>query len=124
MTITAIEPLLYQRAERVAHEQSATIGDILNSALQLYFWELDRRKITEESAMYRRQHAQLRSEYLGEYIAMHKGSVVDHDKDFIRLRQRIRQRFPGTTVMITLVTEENTPTLVRSGFQMADNLQQ
>lgn len=123
MTLTAIEPLLYQRAERVAHEQSATIGDILNSALQLYFWELDRRKIAEESAVYRRQHAQLRSEYLGEYIAMHKGDVVDHDKDFIRLRQRIRQRFPNTAVMMTLVTDEATPTLTRSGFQMMEHPQ-
>ena len=123
MTVTAIEPLLYQRAEKVAHEQSTTIGDILNSALQLYFWELDRRKIAEESVSYRHQHAQLRIEYPGEYIAMHKGAVVDHDKDFTRLRQRIRQRFPGTAVMITLVTDEATPTLTRRGFQMVEHPQ-
>ncbi len=123
MTLTQIEQQLYQRAEQVAHEQSKSIGDILNAALQSYLWELDRRKIAEESAHYRRQHAQLRQEYLGEYIAMHKGAVVDHGEDFAQLRQRVRERFPNTAVMITLVTEEPIATLARSGFRMADNPQ-
>lgn len=123
MSLTQIEQRLYQRVEQVAREQSTTIGDILNAALQSYLWELDRRKIAEESAHYRRQHAQLCQEYLGEYIAMHKGAVIDHSEDFAQLRQRVRQRFSGTAVMITLVTEEPMPTLARSGFQVAGNLQ-
>ncbi len=123
MTLAQIEQKLYQRAEQVAHEQSRSIGDILNAALQSYLWELDRRKITEESAHYRRQHAQLRQEYLGEYIAMHRGAVVDHSEDFTQLRQRMQERFPNTAVMITLVTEEPIAALARSGFRMADNPQ-
>ncbi|MBN2002883.1 MAG: hypothetical protein JXA21_05970 [Anaerolineae bacterium] len=119
MTPTLIEPQLYQRIEQIAREQSTTIGDILNSALQLYLWELDRRKIAEESAHYRQQHSQLRQEYLGDYIAMHQGIVVDHDKDFAQLRQRVRQRFPRVAVMMTLVTEEADSTLVRDGFLIA-----
>lgn len=118
MTLAQIEQKLYQRAEQIAHEQSRTISDILNAALQSYLWELDRRKIAEESVHYRRQHTQLRQEYLGEYIAMHKGAVIDHSEDFAQLRQRVRERFPGTAVMITLVTEEPIPTLARSGFRV------
>lgn len=81
-------------------------------------WELDRRKITEESAHYRRQHAQLSQDYLGQYIAMHQGVVIDHGEDFAQLRQRVRQQFPDTAVMITLVTEDATPVLERKGVEM------
>jgi len=120
MILAQIEQTLYQRAEQVAREQSRSISDLLNAALQSYLWELDRRKIAEEGAHYRRQHAQLRQEYLGEYIAMHKGAVVDHGEEFTQLRQRVQERLPGTAVMITLVTEEPISTLARSGFRMTD----
>lgn len=115
MSLTLIEPLLYQRAEEIAREQQTNIADILNRALRHYLWEMDRRKIAVESNAYRQQHAQLCQNYLGQYIALHNGKVVDHDADFTLLRARVRQRWPDTAVMITLVTEESQPTLERSG---------
>ncbi len=81
-------------------------------------WELDRHKISEESKIYRQQHAELKDQYLGQYIAMHNGQVVDHDTNFQTLRRRIRQRFGHTPVMITLVEEAAEQILVRHGFRM------
>lgn len=49
---------------------------------------------------------------------MHNGQVVDHDTDFQALRQRIRQRFGRTPVMITLVEDVAEQPLVRHGFRM------
>ncbi|MBN1486027.1 MAG: hypothetical protein JW981_00210 [Anaerolineae bacterium] len=118
MGLTLINPALYQRAEKLAQEQSTAITDILNVALRQYFWELDRRKIAEESACYRQQHSQLCDQYLGYYIAMHNGEVVDHDKDFKQLHARVQQHWPDTAVMITLVTKQAMPTLERRGFRM------
>ena len=54
-------------------------------------WELDRWKISEESQIYQRRHAELKAQYLGQYIAMHDGQVVDHDNDFVALRERVRR---------------------------------
>lgn len=122
MNLSLIKPTLYQRAEKIAREQSAGIADVLNTALQHYFWELDRCKVAEESAHYRYQHKELKKDYLGQYIAMHNGEVVDHDKDFERLRVRIHHRLPDVAVMITLVTEEATPTLERRGFRIEGNV--
>lgn len=81
-------------------------------------WELDRRKISEESQVYQQRHAELRAQYLGRYIAMHDGQVVDHDNDFVALRQRVHQQFGHSPVMITLVAEAVVRPLVRSGFRM------
>jgi hypothetical protein len=116
-TIT-VETELYSRIEKAASKRKANIDEMLSQAIRRYLWELDRRKISEESKLYRQKHAELKDQYLGQYIAMHNGQVVDHDLDFSTLRQRIRKRFEHTPVMITLVEEAAEHTLVRHGFRM------
>ena len=118
MPTIAVEPELYDRIEKAAQEQKADIDELLTRAIRRYLWELDRRKISEESKIYRQRHAELKAQYLGQYIAMHQGQVVDHDPDFSTLRQRIRNRFGQTPVMITLVEEAAERALSRSGFRL------
>jgi len=118
MPAVAIESELYKRAEEAAREQDATIGDILAEAVRRYLWELERRKISEEYAIYRRRHAELKSRYLGQYIAMHDGQIVDHDADFQILHQRIRQRFDRTPILITVVEDDPESSFIRHGFRM------
>ena len=118
MPTVAVEPKLYRRVEEAAREYQVGVGEILARSIRLYLWELERRKISEESAIYRQRHAELKAQYLGKYIAMHKGQVVDHDADFQTLRQRVRRRFGHTPVMITLVEDTAEQPLVRHGFRM------
>ena len=105
-TTVTVETELYNRIEKTAQEHQANVDEILNQAIRRYLWELDRRKISEESKFYRQRHAELKEKYLGQYIAMHDGQVVDHDPEFQILRRRVRQQFIHTPVMITLVEEE------------------
>jgi len=113
-----IEPQLYSRIEQAADEHKIDIDQILTQAIRRYLWELDRRKISEESQAYRQRHAELKAEYLGQYIAMHNGQVMDHDTDITALRQRVRQRFGQKPMMITLVEEVAEQPLVRHGFRL------
>jgi hypothetical protein len=48
---------------------------------------------------------------------MHEGEVVDHDPDFTVLRQRIRQQYGHTPVMITHVEGQPEYPLTRRRFQ-------
>ena len=109
--------------EKAASEQQENVAELLKQAIRRYLWELDRRKISEESKIYRQRHTELKKQYLDHYIAMHNGQVVDHDKEFSVLRQRIRRRFEDTPVMITLVGEAAEEILVRHGFRMEDVIQ-
>jgi glutamyl-tRNA reductase len=118
MSKIVVKPELYKRVEEAAREQKASVDEIFAQAIRRYLWELDRRKISEESKAYREQHVELKTQHLGEYIAMHEGQVVDHDKDFSALRRRVRQRFGHTPVMITQVEEIAERPLVRRGFSM------
>lgn len=117
MPTVAIEPILYQRVEQAAMESQVSTGEMAAQALRRYLWELDRRKIAEESKAYRRQHAALQERYLGRYIAMHRGQVIDHDPDFQTLRQRVRQQYGRTAILITQVEGDAETELVRRGFR-------
>ena len=112
-----IEPQLYSRVEQAADEHKIGIDRILTDALRRYLWELDRRKISEESQIYQQRHTELKAQYLGQYIAMHDGQVVDHDMDVAALRQRVRERYGRKPVMVTLVEEVAERPLIRRGFQ-------
>jgi Arc/MetJ family transcription regulator len=112
-----IEPQLYARVAQAADEHKIDIDRLLTEAIRRYLWELDRRKISEESLTYQQRHAELEAQYRGQYIAMCDGQVVDHDTDVIVLRQRVRLRFGRKPVMITLVEEVAERPFVRHGFR-------
>jgi glutamyl-tRNA reductase len=116
-----IDPELYERVEKAALEQETSTNDIFSEAVQHYLWELNRRKISEETRIYRQQHEQFKENYLGHYIAMFQGQVVDHDEDFQALHQRVRQQYKRQPVMITLVEETADPVLTRHGFRWGTN---
>ncbi|MEJ5308945.1 MAG: hypothetical protein WHX52_04170 [Anaerolineae bacterium] len=61
-------------------------------------WEA--RISTEATAWHARSDAD-RAAYAGEYVAVLKGQVVDHDVDQRALAIRIHRRYPNTPVLIT-----------------------
>lgn len=92
--------------------------NIAAEAFRHHLWELDRRKISQESKTYRQRHTELKAQYLAQYIAMRDSQVVDHHSDFQVLRQRTRQRFGRAPMMITLVAETPEQPLFRRGFRI------
>jgi hypothetical protein len=61
----------------------------------------------EAAAWYARPDAD-REPYAGQYVAVLRGEVLDHDSDRLALAQRIRARYPETPVLIT-AAEARTP---------------
>jgi hypothetical protein len=115
MPSVTIDPELFQRMQ--AAKQSVLPETLVSEAIRRYLWELDREKISQETAAYHRQHTQIKAAYLGQYIAMLNGQVVDHDTDFASLHQRVRQRFEHTPVMMTLVEDQPDLEFTRRGFR-------
>ncbi len=118
MSAVVVESELYKRIEEAAREYQTEVSELFAEAIRRYLWELDRQKIARESQIYRQRHAELKAKYLNQYIAMHNGQLVDSDADFSTLRQRIRQRFGHTPVMMTRVEETVEHPMVRHGFRL------
>jgi hypothetical protein len=68
--------------------------------------------ISRESAAYRAMHADLIDDYLGQYVAIHDGKLVDHGSDFSTLHERVRKRFGRQPVLVRRVEINPERTLV------------
>ena len=117
MPTVTLNSHVYSRLQEAAEERETTPEALLEDAARQYLWELERQKISEESALFRQQHPELKKKYLGEYIAFHQGKVIDHDPDEAALWKRVRQRYGRTPILIVQVGETPDRTLTRLGFR-------
>jgi hypothetical protein len=67
---------------------------------------------TPEMQAYLALHPMLKEKYLGQYVAIYQGKLIDHDPDHEALYRRIDAQYPDEFVWISPVEEEAIPTLV------------
>ena len=101
---------VYRRAEHVAfvaqREVAAVLLDTITAAFTSYPQNAERVAMKAEIAAYEAMHADLVKTYLGQYVAIYHGKLVDHDVDPVLLHQRIEQHYPGETVLSREVQKE------------------
>ncbi len=114
----SVDKRLYEQIEQVAREAQTNVSDVLNEAIRMYLWELQRERIAKEYEVYRQRHSELVKRYRGQYIAMYKGEIVDHDEVFEALYRRVRTRFGSAPVMITRVEDTPFPEIKREGIRV------
>ena len=90
----------------IAKQEDKEISELVTEALQRYLWEIKERRIDREMETYRAMHAELKHRFLGQYVAIHNGELVDHDADRRALSRRVRQKYGSVAVLITPVEEE------------------
>ena len=56
---------------------------------------------------YKLMHGELVTRYLGQYVALWNGQLIDHDHDPVALLQRVREQYPGQVILRQKV--ERTP---------------
>lgn len=63
----------------------------------------------KETEAYKKMHPQLWEEYPHQFVAIYQGKVIDHDKDFISLANRIDQKYPYPEHMVLMREVELDP---------------
>jgi hypothetical protein len=118
MTLHVNVPLsesTYKRVKRWADLRRQDVGEAIAEYLDDTLPTADKALITpaeadpaveREKAAYIRLHPHLKSRYLGQYVAIYGGELVDHDEDNGALFERIDERYPDTFVWMTRVEEE------------------
>ena len=66
----------------------------------------------QESEAFRRLHPDMLATIPGQYAAVYRGQLVDHDVDQLALYQRIQARFHGLPVLIRQVRPEVEQTIM------------
>jgi hypothetical protein len=92
--------------EQIAAHQNTTTEKLFNQAVSQFLYRVALEKMKAETEAFAQMHDQLVTNYLGHYVAIHNGEVVDHDPDLPTLRHRIRQRFERLPILLREVTPE------------------
>ena len=112
VTLT-LTPVIYHAAAQRAHETERTIEEVLTEQLQATLQPFptlhvspQRAAMLREAEAYRTLHPALVKAWLGHYVAVYQGKVVDQDQDEDALLQRRRRNYPGQVVLIRRVEAE------------------
>lgn len=93
----------YHQVELVAQARDSSISDVLVSTITDIFapFPVDpkRAEMKKEVAAYRNLHPELVKQYLGQYVAIYRGELVDHDADPVALHYRVVADYPGEIVL-------------------------
>lgn len=104
MTTIALRPELEQQLKPEAERRQTSMDQLVNDWLENQLWQEWHRIIEEESARFREKHAELLSQYAGEYVAMRNGTVIDHDTDLPALHHRIRTHYGNEPILMAPVS--------------------
>ncbi len=108
-TLVLEKSALVETLEQIANLRHTTAISLLHLAISEFLEKATQQKIKEEDAAFIKLHSQLVTPYLGRYVAIHNGEVVDNDTDVRALHLRIRQQFGRIPVLLRQVTAEKEP---------------
>ena len=92
---------LATEVRRMATAEGQTAEEVLRAAMNHYRAVSRQRKIKAEADWWVNAAGALRSQYAGEYVAVHLRKVVDHDPDENALFERVQKGLPDVAVLIT-----------------------
>jgi len=96
---------LVENLERATAAQGVTIDQVMDELARKYLAAARRQAIDREFERYQALHAELKTKFLGENVAIYQGQLVDHDPDAMELVRRVHQQFGSAPVLVTLVRE-------------------
>jgi hypothetical protein len=114
---------LFQQTQRFArrHQQGMeeAISTLLEQALtagetdeEVVDWTTPDPVVDREREAYIAMHPKLKEHYLGKYVAIYHGELVDYDDDAATLSMRTDERFGEEFVLMTQVKSEPIETIV------------
>ena len=105
MATIKIKPDTQTKLEQLADVTGQSIDDIVDNALTEHLQRLADQQLETEIRAFELMHNQLKKQYLGQFVAIYRGQVVDSDVDIEPLFLRVNNRFGEQTVLIRRVTD-------------------
>jgi hypothetical protein len=105
----AVPEAVYEQAISIADATQQPLDKVFEDALEQVFspFPLHEKhdEMAQEAEAYKAMHAGLVDIYLGQYVAVFQGKVIDHDEDVVALSRRINEKLPDEVVLIRKVKQ-------------------
>ncbi len=116
ITIT-VSSKVYQRIVEKAKQSRTDVSALVNDVIANAFVQNTsaenpaRDKMLQEIHAYKKMHPRLVKKYLGQFVAIHNGKLVDHDSNKEELFLRVKEKFPNQIVLQRQVLKNPDPVL-------------
>jgi hypothetical protein len=111
MTIIALqEPKLIAEIMEIAEHEGQSATHFVVEAVQRHIALYRQKRIQAETEAWYRLSITQRQKYIGHYVAVKGGEIVDSDPERLTLYHRIKERFGREPVLIIEGGEKHMPT--------------
>jgi hypothetical protein len=97
---------MLSQLRQLAFQENRTVDDLVQDAVQEHLELRADAKIDHEITAFEQQHETLMEHYLGQFVAMHQGQVIDADPELEPLFLRVQNKLPDTPILFRLVSEQ------------------
>lgn len=105
MPAIEVDPTLIQEIRSYSKAENGDLRTVVEDALRQHLFRLRQEKIDRECDAYQKNHPEIAGKYLGQFVAIHGGEVIDADPDGVVLSKRIREKFGRIPIAIIQVRE-------------------
>lgn len=107
-TNISLQPDLVKQIRRLSQAKGETVEEFIDHAVREHLERLEEERLQAEAQAFIHLHPQLVSQYLGQFVAIFEGQLVDNDEDFETLFFRIQKKYPDEVVLIRQVMAKPT----------------
>ncbi|MDM8520525.1 hypothetical protein QUF64_10790 [Anaerolineales bacterium HSG6] len=111
MSQLMINEKTYTQFKRFAEQKKSSVELLAEAVIRDYIRREKREIMRQEIAAYNAMHTKLVADFLGQYVAIHQGTLIDHDQDELTLYFRINEKYPDIPILLRQVTNETEETI-------------
>lgn len=100
-----VEQQFQNKLEQLAQSLGKTAEQLVNEAISEHLERLNEQRLQAETVAFEQLHPQLRTNYLGQFVAVYQGQVVETAEDFESLFLRIQRQYGELPVLIRQVSD-------------------
>lgn len=100
MSTITIEPALQTKLDQLARSVGRPLEEIVTEAINEHLERLNEQQLEADIQVFEQIYPDLKAQYMGQFVAIYAGQVIDADTDFERLFLRVQARLGDLTVLI------------------------
>ncbi len=100
-----VDPVLEIALDNMAQVLALPVEQIADDAIRSHLDYLRAQQLAQEAQAYARLHPELVKHFFNQFVAIHKGQLLDNDEDFETLFLRVQSRLGDLPVLIQQVLD-------------------
>lgn len=109
LQVVSLSPSLLKRVQYIAESTGVQADAFVEDAIKSKVENWHQKLIEQEALAYNRLHPTLIENFLGQFVGVIRGQVVDHDKSLDQLKMRLNVKFGDLPLFITQVKKNPLP---------------